>query len=142
MNKAFLIGNLTRDPELRTTPNGVSVCSFTVAVQRRYKDQNGERQADFIPVIVWRGLAENCAKYLAKGRKVAVAGEIQTRNYDAQDGTKRYVTEIVVSDVEFLSPNPGGQGGGFGGGNGGGMPMPSEPDMNSFTAMVDEELPF
>lgn len=141
MNKAFIIGNLTRDPELRTTPNGVSVCSFTVAVQRRYKDQNGERQADFIPVIVWRGLAENCAKYLAKGRKVSVVGEIQTRNYEAQDGSKRYVTEIVASDVEFLSPNPSGQGGGsFGGGQG--APMPTEPDMNSFTAMVDEELPF
>lgn len=142
MNKAFLIGNLTRDPELRTTGSGISVCSFTVAVQRRYKDQNGERQADFIPVIVWRGLAENCAKYLAKGRKVSVVGEIQTRSYDAQDGTKRYVTEIVASDVEFLSPNPNAQQGGYNaGGNSGAAPMP-EPDMNSFTAMDDEELPF
>lgn len=140
MNKAFIIGNLTKDPELRTTPSGVSVCSFTVAVQRRYKDQNGERQADFIPVIVWRGLAENCAKYLAKGRKVSVVGEIQTRNYEAQDGSKRYVTEIVASDVEFLSPNPNSQGGGFGGTQA--AAMPAEPDMNSFTAMVDEELPF
>lgn len=140
MNKAFIIGNLTRDPELRTTPSGVSVCSFTVAVQRRYKDQNGERQADFIPVIVWRGLAENCSKYLAKGRKVAVSGEIQTRNYEAQDGSKRYITEIVASDVEFLTPNPNGQGGGFGMPQS--APMPSEPDMNSFSAMEDEELPF
>lgn len=139
MNKAFLIGNLTKDPELRTTGSGISVCSFTVAVQRRFKDQNGERQADFIPVIVWRGLAENCAKYLAKGRKVAVSGEIQTRSYDAQDGTKRYVTEIVAADVEFLSPNPNGQGSG---GNMDAPSMPPAPDMNSFTAMDDEELPF
>ena len=134
MNKAFIIGNLTKDPELRTTPNGVSVCSFSVAVQRRYKDQNGDKQADFIPVIVWRGLAENCAKYLAKGRKVAVSGEIQTRSYEAQDGSKRYITEIVASDVEFLTPNPNGQ-------------QAEQEKMQGdyseeFTAMVDEELPF
>ncbi len=103
MNKAFIIGNLTKAPELKTTQSGVSVCNFTVAVNRAYKDQNGERQVDFLPVVVWRGLAESCAKYLDKGRKVAVVGEIQTRSYDAQDGTKRYVTEIIASDVEFLS---------------------------------------
>ena len=142
MNKAILIGNLTKDPELKTTQSGISVCRFTIAVNRKFKDAQGNQVTDFIPVATWRGIAESCAKYLAKGRKVAVIGEIQTRSYDAQDGTKRYVTEIVASDVEFLSPNPGGQGSGFGGGNGGGMPMPSEPDMNSFTAMVDEELPF
>lgn len=104
MNKAFIVGNLTKAPELKTTQSGISVCNFVVAVNRTYKDQNGERQADFIPVIVWRGLAENCARYLEKGRKVAVVGEIQTRSYDAHDGTKRYVTEVMASDVEFLSP--------------------------------------
>lgn len=98
------MGNLTKAPELKTTQSGISVCNFVVAVNRTYKDQNGERQADFIPVIVWRGLAENCARYLDKGRKVAVVGEIQTRSYNAQDGTKRYVTEVMASDVEFLSP--------------------------------------
>lgn len=134
MNKAFIIGNLTKDPELRTTPNGVSVCSFSVAVQRRYKDQNGDRQADFIPVIVWRGLAENCAKYLAKGRKVAVSGEIQTRSYDAQDGSKRYVTEVVAADVEFLTPRSNEESS---------ITEEVQEDMaNSFTAVVDEELPF
>ena len=135
MNKAFIIGNLTKEPELRTTPSGVSVCTFTVAVQRSYKDANGEKQADFIPVITWRGLAENCSKYLAKGKKVAVAGEIQTRSYDAQDGSKRYVTEIVANNVEFLTP--AGQ-------------TPQEQIQNAmsgqvengFTAMEDEELPF
>ena len=138
MNKAFIIGNLTKDPELRTTGSGISVCTFTVAVQRRFKDQNGERGADYIPVVVWRGLAENCAKYLAKGRKVAVAGEIQTRSYDATDGSKRYVTEVIASDVEFLTPNPNGS-------MNAGMPGMSAPvmdDMSGFTAMDDEELPF
>lgn len=133
MNKAFLIGNLVKDPELKTTTNGISVCSFTVAVQRRYKDQSGERQADFIPVIVWRRLAENCAKYLAKGCKVSVVGEIQTRSYEAQDGTKRYVTEIIASEVEFLSPNPNIQ-------QEGGQPA-QQQDEYGFEDF-EEELPF
>ena len=141
MNKAILIGNLTKEPELKTTQSGLSVCRFTIAVNRKFKDAQGNQVTDFIPVITWRGIAESCAKYLAKGRKVAVAGEIQTRSYDSQDGTKRYVTEIVASDVEFLSPKPDSQGGSFGG-NGGGMSMPSEPNMNLFTAMDEESLPF
>ena len=102
MNKAFIIGRLVKTPELKTTQSGISVCNFTVAVNRAYKDQNGGRQVDFIPVVVWRGQAENCAKYLDKGSKVAVAGEIQTRSYD-KNGEKRYVTEIIASDVEFLT---------------------------------------
>ncbi len=134
MNKAFIIGNLTKDPELRTTGSGISVCSFTVAVQRTYKDKNGERSADFIPVICWRGLAENVGKYLSKGKKAAVVGEIQTRSYDAQDGTKRYVTEILASDVEFLSP--------VGASSNQGNSMPPQPDMSGFNAVEDEELPF
>ena len=103
MNKAILIGNITRDPELRMTGNGISVCSFTVAVQRRYTNQQGERQADFIPVVCWRGLAENCGKYLKKGSKVGVCGTIQVRNYEANDGSRRYVTEVVADEVEFLN---------------------------------------
>jgi single-strand DNA-binding protein len=103
INKAIIIGNLTKDPEARATTSGISVCSFTVAVQRRFKDANGERGADFIPVVVWRTQADNCAKYLSKGSKVAVSGSIQTRNYEAQDGTKRYVTEIIADEVEFLN---------------------------------------
>lgn len=99
MNKAFIIGNLTREPELRTTASGISVCAFTVAVARKM----GKDEADFIPVITWRGLADNCAKYLVKGQKVAVCGSIQTRSYDAQDGTKRYVTEVIADEVEFLA---------------------------------------
>lgn len=103
MNKVILLGSLTKNPELRSTTNGTAVCSFTVAVQRRFKNQNGEREADFLPVIAWRGAAEACARYLHKGSKVAVCGTIQTRSYDAQDGGRRYVTEIVADEVEFLN---------------------------------------
>ena len=142
MNKAILIGNLTKDPEVRTTPAGVSVCSFTVAVNRRFKNQNGEQQTDFIPVICWRKTAELCGQYLAKGRKVSVIGEIQTRSYDAKDGTKRYVTEVVADEVEFLSPR--GESGGY-------EPRYSAPqaqqfqrnnDMDGFADIEDDELPF
>ena len=103
MNKVFLIGNLTRDPELATTNSGVSVCRFALAVSRNFSNADGERETDFLNIIVWRGQAENCHKYLKKGSKCAISGSIQTRSYDAQDGTKRYVTEIVAENVEFLS---------------------------------------
>lgn len=104
MNKSFFIGNLTKDPELRSTQSGKAVASFTIAVNRRFKNQAGEAVTDFFPVTVWGQLAEVCGRYLAKGKKVAVVGELQTRNYEAKDGTKRYVTEIVADEVEFLSP--------------------------------------
>lgn len=102
MNKAILTGNLAGDVESRTTSGGIAQCTFRLAVQRRYAAQGGERIADFLTIVCWRQLAENCAKYLSKGRKVLVEGSIQTRSYDAQDGTKRYVTEIVADNVEFL----------------------------------------
>lgn len=89
MNKVFLIGNLTKDPEMRSTQSGVAVCNFTIAVNRRFKNANGEQETDFLNVIAWRQLAELCGKYLAKGRKVAVTGSIQTRTYEAKDGSKR-----------------------------------------------------
>ncbi len=103
MNKVILIGNLTKDPEITTTTNGVSVCRFTLAISRRYTNSEGEREADFINVVVWRALAENSHKFLRKGSKAAVVGNLQTRSYDAQDGTKRYITEVVAEEVEFLS---------------------------------------
>ena len=103
MNKVMLIGNLTRDPELRTTRSGTSGCSFTIAVNRNYTDASGERQADFIGIQTWRGLAESCAQYLGKGRKVAVSGSLQSRTYDDKDGNKRTVLEVVADEVEFLS---------------------------------------
>lgn len=103
MNKVILVGNLTKDPELITTNSGVSMCKFTIAVQRRFAGADGNRETDFIPVIVWRGQAENVHKFLKKGSKAAVFGTMQTRNYEAQDGSKRYVTEVVADEVEFLS---------------------------------------
>lgn len=103
MNKVILIGNLARDPELATTNSGISVCRFPLAVPRNFSNSEGERETDFLNIIVWRGQAENCHKYLKKGSKCAVVGSVQTRSYDAQDGTKRYVTEIVAESVEFLS---------------------------------------
>jgi single-strand DNA-binding protein len=139
MNKAMIIGNLTRDPELRTTASGISVCTFTVAVSRPFNRD----ETDFIPVVTWRGLAENCGKFLAKGRKVGVAGRIQVRSYEDNNGQRRYVTEIVADDVEFLSPK----------GEGGAPRMqdvPPPPDdaglfgdeQNDFEPLDDEQMPF
>ena len=102
MNKVILIGRLTRDPEMRTTPSGVATTSFSIAVQRNYANAQGDREADFINCVAWRKQAENIAKYCTKGSQVAVDGRIQTRNYDAQDGTKRYTTDVVVDNFEFL----------------------------------------
>ena len=103
MNKVILCGNLTRDPEVRSTPNGVSVCNFTIAVNRRMQ-KDGQQETDFFNVVAWRSLADLCGKYLAKGRKVNVFGAIQTRTYEAKDGTKRTAFDIVADEVEFLSP--------------------------------------
>ena len=102
MNHIVIIGRLTKDPELRYTPNGVAVGSFTVAVDRPFNNDNGDLEADFIPVVVWQKLAENCANHLKKGRLVAVEGRLQIRSYDTQDGQKRRVAEIVASNVQFL----------------------------------------
>jgi single-strand DNA-binding protein len=102
MNKVVLIGNLTRDPELQTTNSGVSVCRFSLAVTRRFANSDGERDADFINITVWRNQAENCHKYLKKGSKCAVIGRIQTSSYDAPDGSKRYTTDVVADSVQFL----------------------------------------
>ena len=102
MNKVILIGRLARDPEMRTTPSGVATTSFTIAVQRNYANAQGDREADFISCVAWRKQAENIAKYCSKGSQVAVEGRIQTRNYDAQDGTKSYVTEVIADNVSFL----------------------------------------
>ena len=142
MNKAILIGNLTRDPETMTTSSGITKCNFTVAVQRRFANAQGVREADFIPVVCWRQTAELCSRYLSKGRKVAVEGSIQTRTYDAQDGTKRYVTEIVADNVEFLGSREDGGRQGF---DAPAAPAPraSAPaSNNAFTEVDDDELPF
>lgn len=103
MNKWIGIGNLTRDPELSETPNGTAVCKFTVAVNRNFTNANGERECDIINVVAWRSLAENCGRFLSKGKKVSVVGSLQTRSYES-NGEKKYVTEIMADEVEFLSP--------------------------------------
>ena len=103
MNKVILIGNLASDPEAHTTQSGISQSAFRIAVQRRYSNRDGVREADFFPVVAWRQTADFCNKYLTKGRKVAVEGSIQTRSYDAQDGSKRWVTEVIADSVEALT---------------------------------------
>lgn len=104
MNKVFLIGNLTRDPELTTTASGVSVCRFAIAVNRSYTSSDGERQTDFFNITAWRDLGERVAQYQHKGSKVAVAGSIQMRNYEDNQGVRRTAVDIIAQDVEFLSP--------------------------------------
>jgi len=122
LNRVILIGRLTRDPELRYTPAGVAVTQFTLAVDRPFTSQGGEREADFIPVVTWRQLAETCANYLRKGRLAAVEGRIQVRNYENNEGKRVYVTEVIADNVRFLeSANRDNNGGG------GGQPMREEP---------------
>lgn len=129
MNKSFFIGNLTKDPELRSTPSGKAVTSFTIAVNRRFKDKGGDPVTDFFPVVTWDKLAESCARYLAKGKKVAVVGELQTRSYDDKQGVKRYVTEIVADEVEFLSPKEKRE-------------LTDESPTAGYTDDTDNDLPF
>ena len=109
MNKVFLIGNLTRDPELRETPSGVPMCRFAIAVSRPYSSQDGERQTDFFECTAWRGLGETIARFTKKGNKVAIAGHIQIRNYEDNQGAKRTAVDIIVQDCEFLSPRENGE---------------------------------
>lgn len=104
MNHITVIGRTTKDTELRSTQNGTPVATFTVAVDRDY-NKNGEKETDFIPVVAWRGLAETCGKYLTKGKLVAVEGRLQIRTYEANDGTKKTIAEIIASNVQFLSRN-------------------------------------
>jgi single-strand DNA-binding protein len=127
MNRVVLVGRLTRDPEAKYTPSGIPVTTFTLAVDRRFArrdaENNGQPTADFIPVVTWRGLAEVCANNLTKGKQIAIDGRIQTRSYDAQDGTKRYVTEVVAENMDFcgsrgdVQPGGGNYQGSYGGGN-------------------------
>lgn len=134
MNKVMLIGNLTRDPESGSTQSGVAYCRFGLAVNRRFSRENNE--VDYFNIVCWRGLAENCAKILAKGRKVCVSGSIQTRQYDAQDGSKRTAFDIVADEVEFLPS---------GARTDEGAPQETEKRQqtsNSGLTPVEEELPF
>lgn len=109
LNRVILIGRLTRDPELRYTPQGVAVTQFTLAVDRPFTGQSGQREADFIPIVVWRQQAEHCANYLRKGKLCAVEGRIQIRNYDNNEGKRVWVTEVIADNVRFLERAEGGQ---------------------------------
>lgn len=127
LNRVVLVGRLTRDPELRYTPSGVPVATFTLAVNRPFLNQQGERDADFINCVVWRRQAENVANYLRKGSLAGVDGRIQTRSYEAQDGRRVYVTEVVAENVQFLEPKSA-----SGGSAGGGYGVPGEEPMDPF----------
>lgn len=158
MNKVFLIGRLTRDPELRYTGNNTAVASFSIAVNRNFTNQSGEREADFINVVVWRKQAENVKNYLTQGSQVAIDGRIQTRSYDDSEGKKRYVTEVVADNVEFLgSKNSNSQSNNttssenmeptpydFGGNEQTTTAVDSNPfaDFGSSIEISDDELPF
>jgi single-strand DNA-binding protein len=143
LNRIVLIGRLTRDPELRYTQNGIAVATFSLAVDRNFKNAAGEKETDFINIVVWRGQAENCANYLSKGKLAAVDGRLQIRSYETADNQKRTVAEVVAEDVRFLSPKDSGS-------SGGGYSAPQEPadDTDTFDegmddpALGDDDLPF
>ena len=129
MNKITIIGNLVKDPETRTTPSGVTVCTFVVATNRRFANADGERQSDFFRVAAWRQLGETCARYLGKGRKVAVWGELQARLYENRDGKTQMSLDVQADEVEFLTPKED-------------EPKPKKPKENSdgYDKTAEDEL--
>ena len=130
MNKVILIGNLTKDPEQFVSSSNVMRCSFTVAVTRPYSSSDGSRQTDFLPVICWRKQAEICLKHLRKGSRVGICGSVQTRSYDSQDGSKRYVTEIIADEVQFLSSRSDDQ-----------RDLPDIPEVADRKAQIEDARP-
>jgi len=168
INRVVLVGRLTRDPELKYTTNNIANLRFTVAVNRQFSNQNGERQADFIGCVAWRAQAENMAKFLKKGSLIGVEGRIETGSYQGQDGQMRYTTDVIADSVQFLEPKSANAGGGqsnpFPSGNNGtnSNPFPSgnanassnpfptnnaptgnsAPNMNSTIDISDDDLPF
>lgn len=146
MNQIILIGNVANDPETATTQSGIARCTFRIGVQRAYKAQDGQRESDFFTVITWRGLAENCGKYLKKGTKCAVRGSVQNRSYQAQDGSKRYVTEVMAEEVQFLGSRQDAAQNGVGGAQSGQNQMQTPPPAfssdNGFMVVDNDELPF
>lgn len=150
LNRVVLVGRLTKDPDLRYTPNGVAVANFTLAVNRPFSNQSGEKEADFINCVVWRKPAENLANYMSKGSLVGVDGRVQTRSFDNQEGNRVYVTEIVADSVQLLETK-GGQSGNQGNGrssNNSSQSSNSEYDQDPFKDkgdpidIADDDLPF
>lgn len=134
MQKVTLIGNIARDIEVHTTQNGVKKVNFSVAVNRRFTNANGTREADFIPVVAWRQTADFAEKWLSKGKKIAAVGELRTRTYEAQDGSKRFIMEVEVEEIELMpsakadAQKPAGK--------------PQEAPKGEMTENSDDELPF
>lgn len=139
MNKITLIGNLTHDPEVRSTPNGVTVCTFTIAVNRRFAQQGGEKATDYFRINAWRQLGENCARYLAKGRKVAVIGELQARTYEGKDGATRMSLDVSADEVEFLTPRSQDEGSGYSAPR---QNNAAPQDLAGFTDIQSDDIPF
>ena len=133
MNRVILIGRLTKEPELRATASGVSVCTFTLAVDRRFK-QEGQPDADFIPVTVWRGQADNCAKYLGKGSQAAIVGSMQNRSFEDKNGNNRVITEVIADEVQFIGSKA----------NEGENALKTAQEMfeEQTTSAEDEDIPF
>lgn len=129
LNRIVLIGRLTRDPSLRYTNSGLAVCSMNLAVDRKFKNAAGEKETDFIDIVAWRQLGENCANYLSKGKLAAVEGSMQIRSYEDKDGNKRRVAEVLADSVQFLSPRENSQ-------------QPAAGNQDTFWSGTDEDLPF
>lgn len=130
LNRVVLVGRLTKDPDLRYTASGIAVANFTIAVNRPFSNQQGDREADFINCVVWRKPAENLANYMGKGSLIGVDGRIQTRSYDGQDGKRVYVTEVVADSVQFLESKNSNRGASAGGGGQGSGSYQSEQHQN------------
>ena len=142
MNKIVLIGNLTHDPETRSTASGVTVCSFTIAVNRRFASQGGEKQTDFFRINAWRQLGDVCSRYLAKGRKVALVAALQARTYEAKEGTTRLSLAVSADEVEFLTPKSDDQGSSYSAPT---APRPQQnrnQDVAGFTDISSDDIPF
>jgi single-strand DNA-binding protein len=143
INRVVLVGNLTKDPELRQTPSGMAVCSLRLAVNTRRKDSSGQwtEKPNYFDITVWGAQGENCAQYLSKGRPVGIDGRLEWREWDAQDGTKRQAVEVVADTVQFL----GGRGDGEGGGGGGGnqfVPAGATSGADADFTATDDDIPF
>ena len=129
MNKAIIVGNIVREPDYRTTTKGTPVCSFTIAVQRRYKNPNGEYDADYIGCVAWGNQADFVHKHFIKGQAIGVTGNLQTRNYDDKNGIKRYVTEVIVDEIDFIGKKEK-------------TSENEEVNLDEFLPANDEDLPF
>lgn len=146
MNKITLIGNLTRDPETRATQSGITVCSFNIAVNRRFAGADGQKQTDYFRINAWRQLGDICGQYLSKGKKVAVVGELQARTYEGKDGHTYMSLDVSADEVEFLTPKDQG-GSGYPAQSPSQAPPPASPasgaaDLSGFTDIEDDDIPF